>query len=120
MKLLEEIFFLTLLNNLYFISYPKLISYADNQKSTKFNAVFRIDSLDKLYRLIIRNNQIKFSTSKGGKEESFRIKESGLIINSYYIESKPFNKRLGIDDKGSLLLYDINDLKNQEKQYGIL
>ena len=115
MKLTEEIFFFTLLNNLYLISYSNLISYADNQKSTKFNAIYRIDCLDKLYRLIIRNNQIEFRTSKGGKEESFRIMESGHIINSYYIESMLLNKRIGIDDKGSLLLYDINDLKNQEK-----
>ena len=115
MKLTEEIFFLTLLNSLYFISYTTLISYSDNKKSTKFNGIYRIDSLYKLQRLIIRNNQIEFSFSKGGKEENFRIKETGIIMNSYYIESRPFNKRVGIDDNSSLLLYDINNLKNQEK-----
>ena len=115
MKFNELIIFLVLLNNLYFISYPKFISYVDNQKSTKLNAIYRIDSLYKLYRLIIRNNQIEFSTYKGGKDESFRITETGLITNTYFIESKPFNKRIGINDKDLLLLYEINDLKNQEK-----
>ena len=115
MKLTELIFFLTLFNNIYLISYPKLISYVDNQESNKFNAVYRIDSLYKMYPLIIRNNQVEFSPTKGGKEESFRITETKLFLNSYYIVSKPFDKRIGIDDKGSLVLYDIDDLKNQEK-----
>ena len=115
MKLTELIFLLILFNIVYPIYYPKLISYVDNQNSAKFNAIFRIDSLHKMHQLIIRNNKVEFSPTKGGKEESFRITETGLFLNSYYIVSKPFNKRIGIDDKGSLVLYDINDLKNQEK-----
>ena len=115
MKLTELIFLLILFNIVYPIYYPKLISYVDNQNSAKFNAIFRIDSLHKMHQLIIRNNKVEFSPTKGGKEESFRITETGLFLNSYYIVSKPFNKRIGINDKGSLVLYDINDLKNQEK-----
>ena len=115
MKLTELIFFLILFNSIYPIYYPKLISYVGNQNSAKFNAIFRIDSLYKMHQLIIRNDKVEFSPTKGGKEESFRITETGLFLNSYYIVSKPFNKRIGINDKGSLVLYDINDLKNQEK-----
>ena len=115
MKSSEVIIFIVLLNNLFLICYPKLISYVDNQESTKFNAVYRIDSLYKMYPLIIRNNQVEYSPTKGGKEESFRITETGLFLNSYYIVSKPFNKRIGVDNKGSLLLYNIDDFKNQEK-----
>jgi len=115
MKLTELIFFLILFNSIYPIYYPKLISYVGNQNSAKFNAIFRIDSLHKMHQLIIRNNKVEFSPTKGGKDESFRITETGLFLNSYYIVSKPFNKRIGINDKGSLVLYDIDDLKNQEK-----
>ena len=115
MKLTELIFFLSVFNSVYLISYPNLISYVDNKKPAKFNAVFRIDSLYQNYPLIIRNNQVEFSPTKGGKEESFRITETGLFLNSYYIASKPFNKRIGVDDKNSLVLYDIDDIKNQEK-----
>ena len=115
MKLRELIFFLSVFNSVYLISYPNLISYVDNKKPAKFNAVFRIDSLYQNYPLIIRNNQVEFSPIKGGKEESFRITETGLFLNSYYIASKPFNKRIGVDDKNSLVLYDIDDIKNQEK-----
>ena len=70
MKLITKIYFLLFFSQIYFI-YSK--DPTNNQDLEKFNAVYRIDSKEKNYPLIIQNNKVEFSTKKEGKEESFRI-----------------------------------------------
>ena len=108
MKLITKIYFLLFFSQIYFI-YSK--DPTNNQDLEKFNAVYRIDSKEKNYPLIIQNNKVEFSTKKEGKEESFRIlsvedNNSGV----YYIISKPFNKKLGVNEKNELILYDTYEL----------
>ena len=108
MKLITKIYFLLFFSQIYFI-YSK--DPTNNQDLEKFNAVYRIDSKEHNYPLIIQNNKVEFSTKKEGKEESFRIlsvedNNSGI----YYIISKPFNKKLGVNEKNELILYDTNEL----------
>ena len=104
-----------LLNQIFIILTIVPIASLNNQTNIQFNAVYRIDYIEKGYPLIIQDNKVLFSTKKEGKEESFRIISTGKNPNSFYIISKPFNKKVGINDKGELILYDINELKNIEK-----
>ena len=75
-----------------------------------FNAVFRIDSLINKLSLTIENNKIKFTYKKEGKEQNFRIISTEKNSSLYYIESKSFNKRLGLNNTNldELILLDKN------------
>ena len=72
----------------------------------KYNATYRIDSGMNGYTLIIEDNKLYFTSKKEGKEESFKIISTNY--NSFYIESKIFNKILGINDKNEVYLFDKN------------
>ena len=72
----------------------------------KYNATYRIDSGMNGYTLIIKDNKLQFTSKKEGKEESFKIVSTNY--NSFYIESKLFNKILGINDKNEVYLFDKN------------
>ena len=72
-----------------------------------FNGVYRIDSKYNDYPLKISDKKVIFNKIKEGKEENFRIIPT--VNNLYFIESKPFNKRLGIDDKGEIILLEKHD-----------
>ena len=115
MKLISLISLILLLNQILLITTVDPQIPTDNQNNMQFNAVYRIDSLEKGYPLITKDNKVLFSTKKEGKEESFRILSTGKTINSFYIISKILNKRVGINDKGEIILYQINESKNVEK-----
>jgi len=109
------IFFISIIiHQIYFITSIEP-SIPDSKDINQFNAVYRIDSIEKGYPLIIQNNGVYFSSKKEGKEESFRIIPTGNNINSYYIISKPFNKKIGINDKNELILYNIDNLEDKGK-----
>ena len=80
-----------------------------------FNGVYRIDSKYNDYPLKISDQKVKFNTIKEGKEENFRIIPT--VNNLYFIESKPFNKRLGIDDKGEIILLEKHDFDMKLEVY---
>ena len=103
-----------IIHQIYFITSLEP-STPDSKDIKQFNAVYRIDSIEKGYPLIIENNGVFFSSKKEGKEESFRITPTGTNINSYYIISKPFNKKIGVNDKNELILYNIENLEDQGK-----
>ena len=115
MNLISLISLILLLNQILLIATEDPQTSTDNQNNMQFNAVYRIDSLDKNYPLIIKDNKVLFSTQKWGKKESFRILSTGKTINSFYIISKPFNKKVGINDTGEIILYKINESKNVKK-----
>ena len=115
MKLISSINLILLLNQILLITTLDPQTSTDNQKNMQFNAVYRIDSLERGYPLNIKDNKVLFSTKKGGKEENFRIVSTRKTINSFYIVSKIFNKKVGINDKGEIILYKINESKNVEK-----
>ena len=85
---------------------------SDNSKekleSPKFNTIYRIDSLINGFPLTIENNQLKFTYKKIGKEQNFRIVSTNSSL--YIIESKPFNKRIGINNKDEVVLLDKNNI----------
>ena len=115
MKLISLLNLILLLNQILLITTLDPQTSTDNQKNMQFNAVYRIDSLERGYPLNIKDNKVLFSTKKGGKEENFRIVSTRKTINSFYIVSKIFNKKVGINDKGEIILYKINESKNVEK-----
>ena len=118
MKSLLIIYLITLLNPIYIISSMKPIFLIENQELNKSNIIYRIDNKYKFYPLFINNNfEIEFSTKKEGKEESFRITpiDKNSNPNLYYIISKPFNRQIGINEKGELKLYNKKELKEKEK-----
>ena len=80
-----------------------------------FNGVYRIDSKYNNYPLKISDQKVKFHDKKKGKEENFRIIPT--VNNLYFIESKPFNKRLGIDDKGEIILLGKQDSDIKQETY---
>ena len=109
------IFFISIIiHQIYFITSIEP-STPNGKDMNQFNTVYRIDSKEKGYPLIIQNNGVFFSSKKEGKEESFRIIPTGTNLNSYYIISKPFNKKIGINDKNELILYNINNLEVKDK-----
>ena len=96
-----------------------MVFLIENQKMDKSNIIYRIDNKYKFYPLFINNNlEFEFSTKKEGKEESFRIVPVDKNSNStlYYIISKPFNRKIGINEKGELNLYNEKELKSKEKE----
>ena len=113
MRLFPITFFLEIFVEIYFIN--SIVPITTNNNIEKFNAVYRIDSKEKNYPLIIQNNKVEFSTKKEGKEESFRINKVEGNSSLYYIISKPFNKKVGVGENDEMILYDLNDIQNNEK-----
>ena len=89
-----------------FILSQKTDNLTENSNDFKYNATYRIDSGMNGYTLIIKDNKLQFTSKKEGKEESFKIVSTNY--NSFYIESKLFNKILGINDKNEVYLFDKN------------
>ena len=115
MNQISILYLILLLNQIFFILSVSPLTFLENPKNDQFNAVYRIDSVERDFPFIIQNNKVFFSSKKEGKEESFRIISTGTNKNTYYIISKPFNKKIGINDQGDLILYNIDDKENIEK-----
>ena len=113
MNLISKLHLSILIYQIFFISSIIPVYSLNEEKSQQFNAVYRIDSKEKGYPLMIQKNKVNFSTKKGGKEQNFKIAPTGSNFNSYYIIAKPFNKKIGINEKDEISLIDIND--NTEK-----
>ena len=84
-----------------------------------FNAVFRIDSLINKLSLTVENNHIKFTYKKEGKEQNFRIISTEKNSSLYFIESKPYNKRLALNTTNliELILLDKNNSLDIKETY---
>ena len=83
---------------------------------SEFDTIYRIDSTKIGYSLIIKNDDVLFNKNKDKKEELFRIKPSE-INELYFIESKPFNKRLGVNNNGELVLLDPSNTENLKETF---
>ena len=115
MKFILVFYLSLLLNQISIIANRSPEIFIEEKESEQFNAVYRVDSKDKGYPLTINNNKVQFSAIKGGKEQNFRIIPTGTHKNSYYIIAKAFNKKIGINDSGDLILYKLNEVVNIEK-----
>ena len=115
MKFILLFYFSILLNQISIISNISPEIFIEEKESEQFNAVYRVDSKEKGYPLTIDKGKVQFSSKKGGKEQNFRIIPAGTNKNSYYIIAKSFNKKIGINDNGDLILYNLDDLANIEK-----
>ena len=114
MKIILLFYFFLLFSPTLLILEIKPTILINNLKEEKFNAVFRIDNQEKGFSLKINKNKVEFFNKKEGKEENFRIKSTGTNINSFYIISKPYSKKIGINNSGEVVLYN-NDEKNDER-----
>ena len=90
--------------------------YNNNNTIYKFNGVYRIDSKKNGYPLFADNDRLKFTRKKEGKEEGFRIIPSDYS-NLYFIESKPFNRRLTIKDIDEISLLEKHGSEILEEVY---
>ena len=115
MKFILLFYLSILLNQISIISNISPEIFIEEKESEQFNAVYRVDSKEKGYPLTIDKGKVQFSSKKGGKEQNFRIIPAGNNKNSYYIIAKSFNKKIGINDNGDLILYNLDDLTNIEK-----
>ena len=115
MKFILLFYLSILLNQISVISNISPEIFIEEKESEQFNAVYRVDSKEKGYPLTIDKGKVQFSSKKGGKEQNFRIIPAGTNKNSYYIIAKSFNKKIGINDNGDLILYNLDDLTNIEK-----
>ena len=115
MKFILLFYLSILLNQISIISNISPEIFIEEKESEQFNAVYRVDSKEKGYPLTIDKGKVQFSSKKGGKEQNFRIIPAGTNKNSYYIIAKSFNKKIGINDNGDLILYNLDDLANIEK-----
>ena len=115
MKFILLFYLSILLNQISIISNISPEIFIEEKESEHFNAVYRVDSKEKGYPLTIDKGKVQFSSKKGGKEQNFRIIPAGTNKNSYYIIAKSFNKKIGINDNGDLILYNLDDLANIEK-----
>ena len=115
MKFILLFYLSILLNQISIISNISPEIFIEEKESEQFNAVYRVDSKEKGYPLTIDKGKVQFSSKKGGKEQNFRIIPAGTNKNSYYIIAKSFNKKIGINDNGDLILYNLDDLTNIEK-----
>ena len=114
MKIFLLLYFSLLFNSILLLSNINPTIFLNNKNSEQFNAVYRIDCKDNGYPLKINKDKVQFSNKKEGKEENFRITPTGSGLNSYYIISKPFSKKVGINDSGELILYN-NDITDNER-----
>ena len=90
------------------------INYIINQNNNteikdnyRFNAVYRIDSLKNGNSLNARDSKLDFSPTREGKERNFRIIPADSDL--YYIESKAFNKKLGVNLNDEVSLFEKYD-----------
>ena len=103
---IKIILYLLIINHINIILNEETDISTEKIENSIFNAVYRIDCLINHFSLTIENNKLKFTYKKEGKEQNFRIKQTNSSL--YYIESKPFNKILGINDKNEVILLDKN------------
>ena len=106
---------IVLINKIDFILNQKANNISEIPNDFIFNATYRIDSLMNGQHLIIENNLLKFTKKMEGKEEMFKIVSSNN--NSFYIESKIFNKILGVNDKYEIKLLDKNNIEKIQEIY---
>ena len=111
------ILFLILIFNINYILCQETDNITDIWESFQLKGIYRIDSIQKGgYSMLIDNNQIKFTNKKEGKERHFRIIPTDS--NSYIIETKVFNKRIGINvDDDKIKLIDKSISENLEEIY---
>ena len=114
MKIMLLLYFFLLFNPMLFFSEIKPKIFKQNFKVDQFNAIFRVDSQDKGYPLKIVNNKVQFFTKKEGRDQNFRIKSTGTKKDSFFIISKPYSKKVGINDSGEVILYN-NNITDDER-----
>ena len=83
-----------------------------NDKYINPNAYYRIDSLYNGYSITIKNGKVNMSNSKKGDCQNFIFRP--IEGNSYYIESRKDNNRLGVNDNNEIVLYNKNDKEGNE------
>ena len=118
---MKFIFFLILLFfQIIFILNEESDFYYRKPENSQLKAVYRIDSLLNGNTLTIGpDNNLELIFKKLGKQQNFRIIPSDSF-GLYYIESKPLNKRLGLDDQNNLILKDkINQNSLQDTYWNI-
>ena len=102
MKATNIFCFFIYFNILPFIILFSLTNTINTKSESEFNAIYRIDSKENDYSLKMEKNGLRFSNSKEGKEELFRI--ISIKDNLYYIVYKPSNQNFGVNDKGEIQL----------------
>jgi len=118
---MKFIFFLILLFfQIIFILNEESDFYYRKPENSQLKAVYRIDSLLNGNTLTIGpDNNLELIFKKLGKQQNFRIIPSDSF-GLYYIESKPLNKRIGLDDQNNLILKDkINQNSLQDTYWNI-
>ena len=115
MKATNIFCFFIYFNILPFIILFSLTNTINTKSESEFNAIYRIDSKENDYSLKMEKNGLRFSNSKEGKEELFRI--ISIKDNLYYIVYKPSNQNFGVNDKGEIQLYnqETNGISEQIK-----
>ena len=92
-----------------FILNEETDSYYKRRENSQLKAVYRIDSLVNGNTLTVsKYNSLDLLYKKMGIKQNFRIVPSDSY-GLYYIESKPLNMRIGLDDKNNLILKDKNN-----------
>ena len=76
-------------------------------------AYYRIDSLYNGYSITIQDEKVKIKHNKKGDSQNFIFNK--IESNSYYIESRLNEKRIGINENNELVIYDNDDDKNNDK-----
>ena len=118
---MKFIFFLILLFfQIIFILNEESDFYYRKPENSQLKAVYRIDSILNGNTLTIGpDNNLELIFKKLGKQQNFRIIPSDSF-GLYYIESKPLNKRIGLDDQNNLILKDkINQNSLQDTYWNI-
>ena len=75
-------------------------------------AYYRIDTLNGC-SITIKDEKVKLKHHKIGDSQNFIF--INIDSNSYYIESRFNDRRIGINDKNELVTYDNDDDKNKDK-----
>ena len=114
------LWFLFLFQNPLLFSSQELNKEGQNLSNQLINplAYYRIDSLYNGYSITANNEDISLNFHKKGDSQNFIFKQ--FNFNSYYIECRLNNKRLGINGNNEVVAYDKNDIKNNEKMLWII
>ena len=109
------LFLFIIISNINLVFNEGTENITDTPGKTILKGIFRIDSVHNRYPLVVKDNELKFSQKKDGKEKDFRI----IHINStlYYIEAKQINKSLGINTNNEIVLLDKNSSDKLEEEY---
>ena len=99
-----NIYLIILLSSIIFILNEEINNNTDTPKETELKGVYRINFIKNGDSLIINNDNLELSNKKDGKEIHFRIIPTNF--NSYIIESKYFNKIIGINTSNKIKLLD--------------